>query len=208
MVTSLPIMQLADLQTSSLGNLKQDRDNRYLVIGLGSRARMFVDALAGIHREGNHLVGFCDISATRMRYAAKQLTEQFGTPEVPHFHADDLELAITTTNATHVIICSPDSTHAEYAVRAMRLGCDVICEKPIATTHEGCAAVLETARKTGRQFRLTFNYRWSPGVSQVRELIARGAIGRVRTVHFEYKLDLRHGADYFRRWHSDKALSG
>ena len=35
-----------------------------------------------------------------------------------------------------------------------------------------------------------------------------GAVGEVKSVHFEWLLDTRHGADYFRRWHRDKANSG
>jgi len=56
--------------------------------------------------------------------------------------------------------------------------------------------------------RTTFNLRWTPGAGKVRELIAQGAIGRVRHVDFEYQLNTSHGADYFRRWHSTKEFSG
>lgn len=43
---------------------------------------------------------------------------------------------------------------------------------------------------------------------ELRRLIAGGAIGDVTSVHFEWVLDTVHGADYFRRWHRDKANSG
>jgi predicted dehydrogenase len=39
-------------------------------------------------------------------------------------------------------------------------------------------------------------------------VLASGEIGEVGSVHFEWLLDVRHGADYFRRWHRDKANSG
>jgi predicted dehydrogenase len=39
-------------------------------------------------------------------------------------------------------------------------------------------------------------------------VLADGEIGEVGSVHFEWLLDVRHGADYFRRWHRDKANSG
>ncbi|MEO5874518.1 MAG: Gfo/Idh/MocA family oxidoreductase [Streptosporangiaceae bacterium] len=51
-------------------------------------------------------------------------------------------------------------------------------------------------------------YRYSPRNSAVRRLIADGVIGAVTSVHFEWVLDTLHGADYFRRWHRDKASSG
>ena len=56
--------------------------------------------------------------------------------------------------------------------------------------------------------RVTFNYRWNPGATKVRELIAAGTIGQVRHVTLEYLLNTSHGADYFRRWHAQKRCSG
>jgi predicted dehydrogenase len=43
---------------------------------------------------------------------------------------------------------------------------------------------------------------------EVRRRLAAGEIGEIGSVHFEWLLDVRHGADYFRRWHRDKANSG
>jgi predicted dehydrogenase len=60
----------------------------------------------------------------------------------------------------------------------------------------------------GREVRVAFNYRYNPVHAAVRETIAAGEIGEVGSVHFEWLLDLRHGADYFRRWHREKANSG
>jgi predicted dehydrogenase len=42
----------------------------------------------------------------------------------------------------------------------------------------------------------------------LRQVVADGSIGDVTSVHFEWVLDTAHGADYFRRWHRDKQISG
>ena len=55
---------------------------------------------------------------------------------------------------------------------------------------------------------VAYNYRFNPVHRRVRSLLAEGAIGDVHSVHFEWMLDVSHGADYFRRWHRDKAQSG
>lgn len=55
---------------------------------------------------------------------------------------------------------------------------------------------------------MTFNYRYQPLHEAVRRLLHENVIGEVGSVHFEWLLDVRHGADYFRRWHRDKANSG
>ncbi|WP_373022644.1 Gfo/Idh/MocA family oxidoreductase [Terribacillus halophilus] len=56
--------------------------------------------------------------------------------------------------------------------------------------------------------RVTFNYRYAPHNTKIKELISSGVIGQVNSVHFEWALDTKHGADYFRRWHRDKRNSG
>jgi len=55
---------------------------------------------------------------------------------------------------------------------------------------------------------VTFNYRYAPVATKVRELIMKNTIGDITSIHFEWLLDTNHGADYFRRWHRDKRNSG
>ena len=55
---------------------------------------------------------------------------------------------------------------------------------------------------------MAFNYRYAPPRSQVKELLMSGVIGKVLSSSFQWLLDTRHGADYFRRWHSQKKNSG
>jgi predicted dehydrogenase len=55
---------------------------------------------------------------------------------------------------------------------------------------------------------VTFNYRYNPVHEEVRRRLAGGEIGEIGSVHFEWLLDVRHGADYFRRWHREIANSG
>ncbi len=182
---------------------------RYALVGLGSRASMFWKAIAGDFRETAEIAGFCDTNRTRMEYTLKRLHEEHGfSGEVPIFPAEDFDKMIQKTCADAVIVTSIDRTHHRYIIRAMELGCDVITEKPMTVDASKCQAILDTVRKTGRSLRVTFNYRYSPVRSKVKELIRSGVIGEVRQVHFEWLLDTKHGADYFRRWHRDKRNSG
>lgn len=69
-------------------------------------------------------------------------------------------------------------------------------------------AIVDAVERTGRDLRVTFNYRYAPHHSKLRELILNGTVGDVFSVHFEWLLNTQHGADYFRRWHRDKRNSG
>jgi predicted dehydrogenase len=90
----------------------------------------------------------------------------------------------------------------------MDLGCDAICEKPMTIDAPKARAIFEAIERTGRSLRVTFNYRYQPHATKLRELIAGGAIGRPLAVDFSWVLDTSHGADYFRRWHREKDKSG
>ena len=52
---------------------------------------------------------------------------------------------------------------------------------------------------------MTFNYRYSPPRTQIKELLDAGVIGEVLSVDFHWLLNTHHGADYYRRWHRNKA---
>ena len=90
----------------------------------------------------------------------------------------------------------------------MELGYDVITEKPMTTDAKKAQEIVDTIEKTGRNLCVTFNYRYAPHSSKVRELLMQNVIGDITQVHFEWFLNTSHGADYFRRWHRDKRNSG
>ena len=169
---------------------------------------MFIQGLVTTYRDDCALVAFCDRNQTRMNFYNGEIQAKHGTRAVPTYLARDFERMIHETKPDVVIVCSIDCTHHVYITRAMELGCDVISEKPLTTDIPKCRQILDTVERTGRKLTVTFNYRYSPIRSKVKELIATGAIGQVQSVHFEWLLDTNHGADYFRRWHRDKRNSG
>lgn len=181
---------------------------RYAIVGCGGRAVMFLDALAGRYRANSEIVGLCDISPTRMKWHNGRLAERFGYGPIPTYGATEFDRMIREQRPDVVIVCTMDCVHHEYIIRAMELGCDVICEKPVTTDAPKAHAIRDAIQRTGRGLRITFNYRYSPGASKVRELVRDGAIGTPLAVDFCWVLDTNHGADYFRRWHRDKAKSG
>lgn len=181
---------------------------KYVQVGVGSRARLFYSSIAKSYSDTAVLTAFCDTNEERMKYANEILKEKFGYPEIAHYSADEFEKMIIEQKPDVVIVTSIDRTHHKYITKAMEMGCDVISEKPMTVDEVKCQQILDTAKKTGKSLRVTFNYRYAPHNSKVRELIKDGVIGDVKQVHFEWLLNTSHGADYFRRWHRDKRNSG
>jgi len=180
---------------------------KYAIVGTGSRSAMFYEAIAKDYKETCSVVGLCDLSETRMRYTNKMLTE-LGHKEVPMYGYLAFEQMIDETRPDVVIVTSTDRTHHDFIVRAMEKGCDVITEKPLTIDEKKARHIVDGIKRTGRDLRVTFNYRYAPNNTKIRELIMDGVIGDVFSVHFEWLLDTSHGADYYRRWHRNKHNSG
>jgi predicted dehydrogenase len=181
---------------------------RYALVGAGARSFMFSDALLDIYKSTSSLVALCDVNQQRMDFHNQVYARKYGAEPVPTWLAKDFDHLIAQQKPQVVIVATIDRLHHDYIIRSMEHGCDVITEKPMTTDLPKCRAILETVERTGRQLRVTFNYRYSPSRSKVKELLLQGVVGEVKSVHFEWLLDTWHGADYFRRWHRDKRNSG
>jgi predicted dehydrogenase len=180
---------------------------RYALVGAGGRSSFFYTAIATDYHATSCIVALCDTNQTRMDYANGRLTE-LGHGAVPTFKAADFDQMISATKPDEVIVTTIDRTHNTYIVRALELGCNVVTEKPMTIDAPRCLDIFSAVERTARNVRVTFNYRYAPHNTKVFELLRSGAIGKVTSVHFEWLLNTSHGADYFRRWHRDKANSG
>ena len=178
---------------------------RSALIGTGHRAQMYLDAIAGPHADVAELVALIDVNPAR---------REFHRDRVPAFAdvtlagPDQLEQVIAEQRVDRVIVTSVDRLHAEHVVRSLEAGADVVVEKPLTIDAPSARAIQEAIDRTGRRGVVTFHYRCSPRNTALRQVIASGEIGDVVSVVFEWVLDTQHGADYFRRWHRDKANSG
>lgn len=181
---------------------------KYVQVGIGGRAEFFYSAIASYFQETSELVAFCDINQTRMDYANHLLQEKYNYKKIPTYQAAEFKKMIEVEKPDVVIVTSIDRTHHKYITEAMYLGCDVITEKPLTIDEDKLRQIIEAIEKTKKNLRVTFNYRYAPHNTKVKELISNDTIGNVTSVHFEWLLNTEHGADYFRRWHRNKNNSG
>ena len=179
---------------------------RYVQVGVGDRSMMYSKVVTENFADCAELVGLCDSNAGRLQLRADWVREQ--GVEVPTYNDDQFEQMIAETKPDVVIVTTKDAAHDHYICRAMELGCDVITEKPMTTDEHKCQRIIDTQKETGRSCKVTFNYRYAPPRTQVKDLLMSGVIGNVVSVDFHWLLDTRHGADYFRRWHRNKRNSG
>lgn len=185
------------LQAASATVTTQTPGNKMKValIGTGSRGcGMWGRDLVKRYPEQITFVGLCDNNPGRLQKGK----EYIGT-DCPTY--TDFEQMMKETKPDLLIVCTKDSTHHEFIVKAMELGCNVLTEKPMTIDEKKVQAIIDAEQRTGKQCRVTFNYRYSPHRAKIWELLRNGEIGELTSVDFHWYLDTSHGADYFRRWH-------
>jgi predicted dehydrogenase len=112
-----------------------------------------------------------------------------------------------------VAIVTPNHMHFPIARTFLEAGIHVICDKPLTSTVEDAHALREIAKTSGRLFVLTHNYTGYPMIRQAREMVAAGAIGKVRVVQAEYAqgwlaTNLESSGQKQAAWRTDPAQSG
>lgn len=179
-----------------------EQQKRYVLVGASGRSLyMYAQPITTRFSHCAKIVGIYDINSLRSNEVKLQ-----ANLDCPIY--DSFEAMITETKPDAAIITTVDRFHHEYAIKCMEAGIDVISEKPMTMGAEQVSAILECEKRTGRKFIVTFNYRYTPYVTAIKQAIKNGAIGDILNVDFEYLLDTTHGADYFRRWHRKKENCG
>lgn len=177
------------------------------IVGAGSRHKMYRDAVVTDYASNHELVALCDSNAHRLNLAAEAAHVE-GTNGVATYEASDFSRLLEEQKPDTIVVTTPDFLHHEYIIAAFEAGCNVICEKPMTIDLEKLKKIIDARDKSGRSVTVTFNYRYSPARTQIKELLMNGTIGKITAVDFRWYLDRVHGADYFRRWHRQKENSG
>jgi predicted dehydrogenase len=94
-----------------------------------------------------------------------------------------------------VYISLPNSMHVEYSERALAAGKHVLCEKPLSRSADDAEGAFDLAERHNRLLMEAFMYRHNPQTRRVQELVAAGAIGRLRMIRAAFSFDAaqRHG---------------
>jgi D-xylose 1-dehydrogenase (NADP+, D-xylono-1,5-lactone-forming) len=96
-----------------------------------------------------------------------------------------------------VYISLPNSMHAAWTLRALEAGKHVLCEKPFSRRPEDVERAFDVAESAGLVLSEAFMWRHHPQTAKLAELVAEGAIGRLRLVRatFSFQLVAVHGAN-------------
>lgn len=170
---------------------------RTTLVGCGAAAqKLYRKPLGKLERRG-----ILRVTALVDRHAghAEALRASF-----PHAAVhDDLGRALEAGRSELTLVLSPVQFHAEQAVLALRRGNHVLCEKPMAATGRGCDEMIAAAEEAGRALVVGMVRRFFPAFAQLRDLVARGALGEIRSFSYAegkvFDWDVKTPAGFTRR---------
>lgn len=149
-----------------------------------------------------------EVVAVMRRDAAKaqDYAERHG---IGRWYSDAQQL-IDDPNVNAIYVATPPSTHAQYAIAAMRAGKPVYVEKPMAASHEECAEMVRVSEETGVPCFVAYYRRSLPYFQRVKQLIDDGMLGDISTVQIRFAIP-PYATDYNRDtlpWRVKKEIAG
>jgi len=145
---------------------------RLAVIGTGAISQV-VHVPIFAEREDVELVALADLDVPK----AQAIARRFGIDEV--IHPDEV---LDREDLDGVVVCTPNQTHEEMAIRALRSGKHVFVERPLATTSAGAQRVIDAAAEAGKRLVVGLPHRFRPEVSALRSFVAGGELGDLYSV--------------------------
>jgi predicted dehydrogenase len=154
---------------------------KFLIAGLGSIGRRHFRNLIAL--------GEKDIVLLRSHRATLPDDELAGYPV-----ETDLAEALKKHRPDAVIVANPTSLHLDVAIPAAEAGCAILLEKPISHSMNRLEQLEAAVKKSGAKVLVAFQFRFHPGLTRAKQLLADGEIGRVISAHV-------HFGEYLPAWH-------
>lgn len=133
--------------------------------------------------EGSQVVAVMSRSENKARgYAERH--------HIRKWYTDAQEL-IDDPDVNAIYIATPPSSHATFAIMAMRAGKPVYIEKPLAASYNDCIRINRISEQTGVPCFVAYYRRYLPYFQKVKEIIENGTIGKVINVQIRFSVPPR-----------------
>ena len=175
----------------------------FAIIGLGG----FVAPrhLQAIKDTGNRLVAAYDISDSVGILDSYFPNADFFT-EQELFDRHCTKIKNTDKKIDIISVCTPNYLHDSHTRYALRLGCDVICEKPLVLNPWNIDALERVEEETGHKVNNILQLRLHPSVIALKQKIENGPQDKVYDVDLTYITS--RGKWYYASWKGDPRKSG
>ena len=148
------------------------------IVGCGSISHHYFRTAREI--DGVEIVGAVDLR----RDAALGRAAEFGLSEATVY--SDMDDMLDETRPDIVFDCTVPAAHCEVTTRLLAAGCHVLGEKPMVDSMANAREMVAAARRTGRTYAVTQNYRYSANVRAFAQLVRQGRIGTLDMLNVDY----------------------
>lgn len=171
----------------------------FAVVGLGNIAISSV-LPAFAHCKRAKLIALVNKDKQR----AALVSEKF--PSAAVYSNEEYEKCLRDPEISAIYVATPNSEHVSYTVEAARAGKHVLCEKPLAATAAQSKQMVEVCRKSGVQLMTAYRKYFEPATVYLKQLVRRGALGRIDTIHTSFSEIFRPGTSP--EWLLNRVVAG
>ena len=156
-----------------------------VLVGCGGMASAWLNAVK--ETPGIELVGFADLREA----AARQRAAESGA--VAPVIGTDLATVLAATQPDVVLDCTIPEAHYGVTLTALRHGCHVLGEKPLADSMAHAREMVALAKQAGKIYAVIQNRRYAPQIRRLKNFLQAGAIGEITTVNCDFYIGAHFG---------------
>ena len=165
------------------------------IIGCGGIFPRHIEAVES--NKNFKLVSLCDIQASLVdslasRYSVKGYS--------------DYKEMILNEDINFVVIATPNSLHKEQAIFALKCGCDILIEKPVAFRCSDVRDILYSAKENNQNAYCVLQVRLNPTVELAKEILRQKLLGDIRGFSFTQRW--QRPLEYFSGWRGEPSVGG
>jgi predicted dehydrogenase len=147
---------------------------RYAVIGQGYISQVAVLPAFAHASRNSELVGLFSDDPVKL----KKLAKKYGVERACPY--DELDACLEAGSIDALYIALPNHMHRYYAVRAMRAGVHVLCEKPMALSEDDCESMIRAAEEAGVKLMIAYRLHFEAANLEAVSLVKSGKLGEPR----------------------------
>ncbi|MDX9973272.1 MAG: Gfo/Idh/MocA family oxidoreductase, partial [FCB group bacterium] len=132
------------------------------------------------------------------------VAEKYGWEET----STDWKETVNRPDIDIIDICTPNFLHPIIAIEAAKAGKHIICEKPLSNTVKEAEAMVKAVEKAGVKNMCGFSYRFAPAIQSIKQMIDKGALGRIHHFRAAYQQDWIVDPDFPMVWRLKKVHTG
>lgn len=172
------------------------------VLGIGQRGVAYSDSMIRFP-DKYRIVSLCDCNQERLSARAPK----YGV-EKEHCFVDENEF-FKEKRSDLLIIATQDRDHVRQAITALKLGYDILLEKPISPDINDLYKLLEAHKKYGHKILVCHVLRYSPAFEKAKEIVDSGALGQIVMIDDIENVQFEHQSHSFVRgnWRNKEETS-